>query len=457
MATLENRGSAIRVSWRLNGSRDGARQSCTFNGPLKDREDLARTAKALVEARGHAITRAQVYAAILGVEPVPDPIPTLRVWAQTWLGNLDQDRLVEPETVTAYRDSLRLRALPKLGHLRLDEITTEGVEQWLRWVNRQHNTVGNRGRNITTDDLLSVSSVNHAYAVLHTCLSAAVPKWLSSNPATQPRGKRRRITAKTGEEPFEGIFLKPHEIALILTNCDPLIRDLVDTALATGMRLGELIALDARHITRNSDQVVVHVRRTVKARGRIGEPKSRAGRRSIPVASDVGRMLWNRALRLHPNEPLFTNRAGRRWTEGNFRGGYWWPAIAAAQRCPEHPPVLTPYSGRGRPRKLDVHEVSTCGCEGRLHCRPRPHDLRHTHASALIRARWSPKKVQVRLGHSSYSITMNTYAHEWDLGEAGELETVNQMLLPARAKPHPAVRRGSVARRGYGRTRLVRR
>jgi hypothetical protein len=43
--------------------------------------------------------------------------------------------------------------------------------------------------------------------------------------------------------------------------------------------------------------------------------------------------------------------------------------------------------------------------------RIRPHDLRHTHASVLLRLRTPMKVVQERLGHSSYAITADIYSH----------------------------------------------
>ena len=55
-------------------------------------------------------------------------------------------------------------------------------------------------------------------------------------------------------------------------------------------------------------------------------------------------------------------------------------------------------------------------------CRPaglnerNPHDLRHTYASLLLMAHQSPGYVQRQLGHSSISITMDTYCH-WIPGE----------------------------------------
>ncbi|QUH18958.1 tyrosine-type recombinase/integrase [Alkaliphilus sp. B6464] len=39
------------------------------------------------------------------------------------------------------------------------------------------------------------------------------------------------------------------------------------------------------------------------------------------------------------------------------------------------------------------------------------HMLRHTHATMLLEAGVNPKVVQERLGHSSVSITLDTYSH----------------------------------------------
>ena len=41
----------------------------------------------------------------------------------------------------------------------------------------------------------------------------------------------------------------------------------------------------------------------------------------------------------------------------------------------------------------------------------RLHDLRHFHASLLLQANTHPKIVQERLGHSTISITLDTYSH----------------------------------------------
>jgi integrase len=41
----------------------------------------------------------------------------------------------------------------------------------------------------------------------------------------------------------------------------------------------------------------------------------------------------------------------------------------------------------------------------------RLHDARHTHASLMLKAGIHPKIVQERLGHSTISVTLDTYSH----------------------------------------------
>lgn len=458
MATLEHRGEALRVNWRLGGTRDGARQSVTFRGPPTARLKLAQAAKAFVESRGHDATRSETYTAILGSEPVESVVPTFKMWVEQWLEERARTRDIQPDTITHYRWVLNARVMPRLGHLRLTEITPDVVREWVGWMSSKRVTRGSR--NMTTPTkLLSASSVHHAHRVLHTCLAGAVPRWIPVNPAALPAGARKHASGLPRPEPFEGMFLTPVEIDLILANCGEHIHNLIFTALATGMRLGELVALEAQHVVRRGDQVVVQVRRSLKDDGTVGPPKSAKSRRDLPVAGAAARILLDRIAGKRPQDLVFPARHGGLWTEDNLRKQYWWPAISAAQRCAEHPPPDRPYSGRGRRPKLGIDDVSTCPCPTRLHRRPRIHDLRHTHASMLIHAKWSPKKVQGRLGHSSYLITMNTYTHLWDLGEVGELEAVERLMLPAAVSSRPAAGRSVVrpVRRSAGRRRLVRR
>jgi integrase len=77
--------------------------------------------------------------------------------------------------------------------------------------------------------------------------------------------------------------------------------------------------------------------------------------------------------------------------------------------------------------RLGHHDTIPCelpGINSHEHCaayadfaakiglaRIRFHDLRHSHASQLLRQRVPVKTVQERLGHANATITLNTYAH----------------------------------------------
>ena len=56
------------------------------------------------------------------------------------------------------------------------------------------------------------------------------------------------------------------------------------------------------------------------------------------------------------------------------------------------------------------------------------HGFRHTHASLLYEAGNNPKIIQVRLGHSHYSETMNTYTHVSEQAKDGSIDKLEQFM-----------------------------
>ena len=63
------------------------------------------------------------------------------------------------------------------------------------------------------------------------------------------------------------------------------------------------------------------------------------------------------------------------------------------------------------------------------------HSLRHTHASLLLRQNVHPRIVQERLGHSTISITLDTYSHVTPgLQEAAAARFDEALALPANAE-----------------------
>jgi integrase len=56
------------------------------------------------------------------------------------------------------------------------------------------------------------------------------------------------------------------------------------------------------------------------------------------------------------------------------------------------------------------------------------HSLRHSHASALIRAGLDVVRVSRQLGHSQPTITLSTYAHEFEEADTDAADAIGKVL-----------------------------
>ena len=66
--------------------------------------------------------------------------------------------------------------------------------------------------------------------------------------------------------------------------------------------------------------------------------------------------------------------------------------------------------------------------------RVRLHDLRHTHATEMLKGKIHPKVVQERLGHSTIAVTLDIYSHVLVGMQEGAVEVVDAALQAALAK-----------------------
>jgi integrase len=453
----EHRGESVRITWLLGGRRGAAKQSVTFTGPPEGRLKLALAAKALVESRRHDITRDECYAAILGGPVEADEaVPTFAMWAKQWIADLEATGRVQADVRRRYEQFLRLRAVPYFGHKRITDIDREDIKAWVRSLRASHVTRGNKSRR-PGSTTLKPQSVAKVFMVVSSCLAAAVPKWIAVNPAAPLPGERKNSVGLPAVGATEAMFLTAGEVERILESCRPEFRDLVFVAVRSGLRMGELIALEARHVVFDRQGgATILVRQALKSDGSVGAPKTPASRRDVPVQDETARIVARRVQGRRPSALVFTTAGGFRWDPTNLRSRYWQPAVSGAMRCAEHPPPapVKPRSGPTRRWRLD--EVSVCGCLGVLVRRPRFHDLRHTHASALIAQGWHVKKIQRRMGHSRFQTTMDVYGHLMDLGDGGELDSLEDFFTPPKVGRHPGLR-GSVRRRAVSRSVLVRR
>ncbi|MDP9022265.1 MAG: site-specific integrase [Actinomycetota bacterium] len=156
---------------------------------------------------------------------------------------------------------------------------------------------------------------------------------------------------------------------------------------STGMRRGEALGLPWRDLDLDAGRLAVRQSLLcIDGNPRIEEPKSRYSIRTIDLdRSTVAALQQRRAQQGHDRRP-----AGKYWTDNGLvftrDDGVW----------------LNPdwMSERFRLLSEDAGVPSI-----------RMHDLRHTHATLLLRQGINVKVVSERLGHHSVAFTLDTHAH----------------------------------------------
>jgi len=409
MASIVTRGNSFCVRWRAG--RGGKQNCCTFYTRVK-----ALAAQALADAHDHRISRDDVYLAV-----DPDRLgparrratPLLRDWIEQWL-RLKID--VAPRTHAEYARILRSVAV-ELGHLHVGDLSRDlHLNPWKAQLAQR----------------LKPASVRKHWTVLHQVMRDAIPRYRPDNPLARPAGQRGNGLPRLVK--YHARFLTPDEADILVRHCSPECRGVVQAALGTGMRLGELLGLYAGAVVLDGDTSAVYVETTLLADGTIGEPKSESSRRAILLSPRMVGLFRQLTAGLRPDELVFTTPTGLPWDSHNFRRRYWRPSVAAAIACPHHPNVP---SGRSAGAQAAPLPAGACRCPDRLHQTLRFQDLRHTHVGYLIDAGWDFHAIQLRVGHASIKTTFDIYGHRLPHGDRLGLQALDQRL-PADTATTPA-------------------
>ncbi len=182
---------------------------------------------------------------------------------------------------------------------------------------------------------------------------------------------------------------------------DPRYRALIVLGAYAGLRIGEMLGLRAQHVDLLHGRVnVAEILVEVSGDLYFGPPKTRAGRRAVPLPR-VAIDAVNAHLNTYPaarTDLVFTAPEGGPVRLASWRRRYGKPAAVAAG--------LEPL---------------------------RPHDLRHTAVALWIAAGATPREIASRAGHTSVVTVLDRYGHLFPDAE----ERVNAALdrLAANATP----------------------
>ncbi|NNM44582.1 tyrosine-type recombinase/integrase [Knoellia koreensis] len=279
---------------------------------------------------------------------------------------------LKPSTAKSYRDNIGRYLKPAIGHERLQSLSPSRLSVVFKDL---YESGGKDGKP------LSPRTVEFARAVLRRAMQDAVlDRALEVNPVV---GTKRPKVVKPKHTTWTGPQLRAF---LEQVDEDDRWAPLWTLAAATGMRRGELLALRWSEV--DLDAGVIHVERSVTqvAQERVYVTPKNHERRDVTVDERTVTTL-------------------REWRKAQMAEQLAW---GAAYRGAEGL-VFTWEDGRAA---LPDYVTRTFGriTDGLAVPRLRLHELRHTHATMLLRDGVPVHVVAKRLGHKDPSVTLNVYA-----------------------------------------------
>lgn len=326
--------------------------------------------------------------------PLADSSPTVADYAAAWLKT--GESTWKASTHRFYRFNVNLHIVPTLGQSKVASLRRRDCKSFV---------AACRAKGLKR---ASVTGVNRTLSAL---LSQAVEdELLPANPAFR-MGRHLR----GGDDlPFEVEPLTRDEAQRLLTTAAekfPAYYPLLLCALRTGLRLGEILALEWPQV--NLRDRYLDVRRS-RVGGKMSTPKNKQRRRV-----DMSQQLTETLRRLRVSRRKAALKAGR-------------PMAPTVFLSPEGQPLDGDnFRTRVFYRLLEQAEVR----------RVRVHDVRHTFASHLIQNGESLAYVQQQLGHSSIQVTVDVYGH---LVPGANRAAVDRLDAPIR-NPRATKRTGSDA------------
>jgi integrase len=384
------RAGVEKEAWIVDyADQQGTRRLKTFKRK-KDADAFASSTHVEVREGTHVADRATV---------------TVKEAAENWIKSGEAAEL-EKATLAQYRQHVDLHIVPFIGRTKISQLSVSVVRAF-------QDRLREEGR--------SAAMVKRVTGSLGSILADAHDRGLVTRNAVremarrQPRGKQRQGERRRKARLQPGVDIPtPAEIAAMLHAVKGRWRSLLIAAVYTGLRASELRGLRWSDVDLAEGKI--HVRQRADRYHVIGMPKSDAGQRTIPIGPFVVNTLkeWKLACPKGDLDLVFPTGAGA--VEGHpniIRRGLIPPQMAAG--------ITTPVLDEAGKSKLDdkgtpIVQAKYTGL----------HALRHFFASWCINRRQDggrelpPKTVQHLMGHSSITMTMDTYGHLFPASDDGK-------------------------------------
>ena len=288
-----------------------------------------------------------------------------------------QKTSLSPGSYDFYQHIIEKHILPMFGRMRLRDIKTYHVQDFIMKLNSMPRNDGKSGH-------ISPQTVKRYTTVLRSMLTMAYKMYYMDDDV----GLSRRLTfPKEHYQEVDVFTIEEAKAILAAAKTEPInIRLLIELSLFTGMRRGEIVGLKWSDI--NLDKQCLSVKRSIyKPKGEKSiekEPKSHSSFRTIAI----------------PNCLCETLKKYKKSQEEYFLSHATWQNLDYIF-TDDIGDVMNPQT----PTKQFSHFLERHGIRHlKFHC------LRHTSATILLANGCDIKTVSARLGHSSIETT-NIYLH----------------------------------------------
>ena len=340
----------------------------------------------------------------------------LRNFLHNWLATFKVHEVCS-RTMALYYDAERLHIAPALGDLPLGEVTPLKIQTFLY--------------QLQAEKRLSQRTISLNKSVLVQMYDYAMELGLvESNPARN--AKLPRQSRKIDDGDSKVIPIAQREQLLKAAESDPILCPILTLLMLTGMRIGEALALQWKHVDFQNRTISIQQSLTrelefdgagwtKKTAAALGVTKTRCSRRVIQAPDLVLQRLreWMRYL-------------------SKRKGGLEALVPEGFVFCSTRTMGMRTYSGF---RASFRHFLERNGF-GDQHLNL--HRFRHTYASMLLEQEISPKVVQKLLGHRDVSTTLGVYSHvvpEVFTGVTAVVNTASEQLLAGTYAPRQGRKR----------------
>jgi integrase len=301
----------------------------------------------------------------------PGRVSTVEEFSEWWKTNVLAQQ--KPSSIRAANAHLRCHIVPRLGKLKLDDVTLEQQQVFVTHLSQ----------------LVSRKTVLNIMGTVSSLLNSA--------------RKQTYFTSAVKMEdlalPDEGVkeesrFFTAEQVRQILNLAAEPFRTMFCLAATTGIRAGELLGLVVEDL--DFERGLVNIRRSV-IRGRVQSVKSKASKKPLPMPAMLVTALQGhlKTWRKTPERWLFVNARGRAYSADKVVMQKLWPI-------------------------LDALKIPRCGL----------HAFRHFHSTMLLELGAAPQVAQAQMRHSDPRITLEVYSHVVGDSQRLAVEKVAEVLAP---------------------------